>query len=133
MNSTAAAQQSHSSEYAKANEACRRAFEEEEGYGHPEANPQRYQIFRDGFFAAWNLANKESDANSADIVLTLSNLTTARSEESEEAARYQWLMANAGLVRGDGWWALKTHADTAPDDPLSVDDWIDAAISAATT
>lgn len=133
MSSTAAVQQPQSSEYAKANAACRRAFEEEDGYGHPESNPQRYRIFRDGFFAAWNLVHKESDANSADIVLTLSNLTTARSEESEEAARYQWLMANAGLVRGDGWWALKTHADTAPDDPLSVDDWIDAAISAATT
>ena len=43
------------SEYRRAETACRQAFEVEDGYGAPDSNPQRYRIFRDGFFAAWNL------------------------------------------------------------------------------
>ena len=45
-----------------------------------------------------------------------------------DAKRLDWLMANGGLIFGHGWWALKTYADTAPDDPLGVLDWIDAAM-----
>ena len=45
-----------------------------------------------------------------------------------DAKRLDWLMANMGLILGQGWWALKTYADTAPDDPLGVLDWIDAAM-----
>lgn len=42
-------------EYRRAEAACRQAFEVEDGYGDPDGNPQRYRVFRDGFFAAWNL------------------------------------------------------------------------------
>ena len=45
-----------------------------------------------------------------------------------DAKRLDWLMANSGLIFGHGWWALKTYADTAPDDLLGVPDWIDAAM-----
>lgn len=45
-----------------------------------------------------------------------------------DAKRLDWLMANSGLIFGRGWWALKTYADSAPDDPLGVLDWIDAAM-----
>lgn len=45
-----------------------------------------------------------------------------------DAKRLDWLMANSGLILGHGWWALKTYADTAPDDALGVLDWIDAAM-----
>ena len=31
--------------------ACRQAFALEDGYGDPDAMPQRYRIFRDGFYA----------------------------------------------------------------------------------
>ena len=31
--------------------ACRVAFETEHGYGNPEANIDRYRVFRDGFYA----------------------------------------------------------------------------------
>ncbi len=49
-------------------------------------------------------------------------------EHEADAKRLDWLMANSGLIFGHGWWALKTYADTAPDDPLGVLDWIDAAM-----
>jgi hypothetical protein len=45
-----------------------------------------------------------------------------------DAKRLDWLMANSGLILGHGWWALKTYADTAPEDPLGVLDWIDAVM-----
>ena len=45
-----------------------------------------------------------------------------------DAERLDWLMANSGLILGHGWWALKTYADTAPNDALDVLDWIDAAM-----
>ena len=38
--------------YGEIESACRHAFEIEDGYGDPDSNPQRYRIFRDGFFAA---------------------------------------------------------------------------------
>ena len=75
--------------------------------------------------------------------LTAERLSTLEAD----AKRLDWLMANSGLILGHGWWALKTYADTAPEDPLGVlerkpmpatknwppartdkEDWIDAVM-----
>jgi len=56
--------------------------------------------------------------------LTAERLSTLEAD----AKRLDWLMANSGLILGHGWWALKTYADTAPEDPLGVLDWIDAVM-----
>jgi len=36
---------------------CRNAFLLEDGYGLPSEHPERYRVFRDGFYAAWNRAH----------------------------------------------------------------------------
>lgn len=39
--------------YSEIEARCRKAFLEEDGYGEPGAHPERYRVFRDGFYAAW--------------------------------------------------------------------------------
>lgn len=41
---------------------CRKAFLLEDGYGVPSEHPERYRVFRDGFFAAWMRARADLGA-----------------------------------------------------------------------
>jgi len=46
-------------EHAQIEARCRKAFLLEDGYGIPSEHPERYRVFRDGFFAAWMRARAD--------------------------------------------------------------------------
>mgnify|MGYP000152035630 CR=1 FL=1 len=49
-------------EHAEIEARCRKAFLLEDGYGVPGEHPERYRVFRDGFFAAWMRAKADLGA-----------------------------------------------------------------------
>lgn len=49
-------------EHAQIEARCRKAFLLEDGYGVPSEHPERYRVFRDGFFAAWMRARADLGA-----------------------------------------------------------------------
>jgi hypothetical protein len=49
-------------EHSEIEARCRKAFLLEDGYGVPSEHPERYRVFRDGFFAAWMRARADLGA-----------------------------------------------------------------------
>ena len=49
-------------DYAEIEARCRKAFVLEDGYGIPSEHPERYRVFRDGFFASWMRARSDLGA-----------------------------------------------------------------------
>ena len=49
-------------EHAQIEARCRKAFLLEDGYGIASEHPERYRVFRDGFFAAWMRARADLGA-----------------------------------------------------------------------